>query len=126
MNTIPSKFESSIGGYTGRSFSVVLTENGTLEYRSSGYGFKNWRKSIITPSTEMWAAFRQSIDEIEIWKWKKHYSSKGVICDGTSWGLEIAYDDKMISTGGSNNYPVNGFKEFLEAVQLLIGGRKFA
>ena len=125
MNNIPNKFEISIGGYLGNSFSVLMVKDGKLEYRSSDYGSANWKKIIINPTIEMWTAFRCSLDSIKIWRWKERYSNADIV-DGTSWGISIQYDDIIIHTSGSDNYPKNGFEQFLKAVQTLVGGREFS
>ena len=78
-----------------------------------------------------------ALDSIGVWAWKEDYPNPGVL-DGTSWRLEIAYEDTQLSSHGINNYPkTNGtpcdspdptykFRELLKAVRSLIGGLEFS
>ncbi len=133
---MPEKFQVSIGGFTGRSYSVTLVE-GALEYQSCERGYSNLKTEIIDVTDERWGTFRATIDALDIWSWEKKYAEVGV-CDGTQWGLEITYADKALESEGSNSFPGEEtleseeseeptvFDHFLEAVQSLVGGRDFA
>ncbi len=128
---IPEKFSAYIGGFFGPSYWVEL-EQGTLHYKVREKGQQKEKTTTITPTPEQWAAFRQALDEIDAWKWKKEYNSGTP--DGTQWSLAIAYDHKKLASGGNNQYPgreakntdyTKDFERYLAAVKALLGGKEF-
>jgi hypothetical protein len=89
----------------------------------TGPGAQATSSATITPTAEQWREFRQSIDELKVWRWRPDYSDSAIM-DGTQWQLELAYSDHSLKTGGSNKYPEH-FDRYLAAVQKLLGGKTF-
>jgi len=134
-DSIPKSFSASIGGFFGPSYQVEL-KDGKLYYRSYRGNPNRARRITITPTPEQWAKFRAALDAIHIWKWKARYDNQ-YVNDGTQWSLSITYDDRALTSGGSNSYPkkdgvpnnqpefTRPFEAWLKAVRDLTGGREF-
>lgn len=136
--TRPDEFHASIGGYMGPSYRVEL-EDGVLIYTKMGRGSEEQQVVELQPTDEDWSEFLETLDDIDVWSWKKRYENPGV-CDGTSWSFRIAVDDRKLETSGNNAYPGLShteafernepshapFDAFTEALQTLVGGRKFS
>jgi hypothetical protein len=98
-----------------------------LEWREDGHSFEEKERKKITPSPEDWLRFWEELEATGVWSWEKSYQSREMICDGTSWGVEIKKPGRRkIDSGGSNEYPDEGFGEFLGAVSGLLGGLEFS
>jgi len=135
MHRKPKRFHVSIGGHMGPSYSVQRV-HGELLYKSCEQGYANWKTETIPVTDEQWGTFRAAIDSLDVWRWEREYLNPGV-CDGTQWGVDIAYADKRIRSHGDNNYPTGDatgsggpketeiFDRFIRAVQFLVGGRDF-
>lgn len=98
-----------------------------VEFRRNGLVFESYRhpttESVtVMPSDAQWRAFRESLDRLNVWQWRPEY--RRPILDGTGWSLNIQYNDRRLIAAGHNSYPDN-FEAFLEAVNTLLGGRKF-
>ena len=132
---IPQSLEIFIGGYLGSSYSVKL-ERGCLVYQPYTDGYQPLETLEISPSADEWEAFRQQMDQLDVWSWESDYENPGAT-DGTNWTVDLKYPDKGISSGGSNNFPGEEayneddedddtyFDEFLRAVSRLLGGLTF-
>ena len=133
---VPKRFSTTIGGKLGPSYSVEL-KDGALTYEAFEWGGGPLRESVrIVPTAEQWRSFYKSLDEIDVWRWRRTYINNN-IRDGTSWSLAIETPDQKLTTGGSNSYPgVAGklsnreippkeFMAYLAAVRVLIGGKPF-
>jgi hypothetical protein len=122
----PKKFSAVIGGFFGPTY-VVELRDGSLHYtehkKHTGPGPKPTASATLTPTPEQWRAFRESIDQLNVWRWHRDYSDNA-IADGTQWRLNIEYADHMLKTQGSNEYPKH-LDRYLAAVQKLLGGRSF-
>ena len=126
---IPLKLEFIIGGYDLPSRYCVKLEGDVLKY---GHVYNTDIVAII-PTRRKWINFKNKLDAIGVWKWKKKYVNNNVL-DGTQWELEIVYSVKMIKVYGDNKYPGSidpidsnqtpEFKAFLHALGLLLGGVK--
>jgi hypothetical protein len=103
---IPLSLEKFIGGYLGSSYSVKL-ERDCLVYQPL-------EVLEISPSPGEWEAFRQQIDQLDVWSWESDYEDPGVV-DGTNWTVDLKYPDKGISSEGGNN--LSGY--FKSTVQLV-------
>ena len=91
----------------------------------------------IQPTERQWQNFRATLDRLEVWDWQRRYEPEDVICDGTSWSVEIVYDDRALRTAGSNDFPEDPgatpetpnphkrFDRFLRAISRLTDGRPF-
>ena len=98
-----------------------------LEWREASYGFEAKDSRKVIPSPEDWLRFWEELEEAGVWSWEKSYESRYMICDGTSWGVEIKKPGRRkIDSGGSNEYPDEGFGEFMGAVSGLLGGLEFS
>ena len=118
-NYLPDIFKMFIGGYMGDSYFVEWNEN-VLLYR------KNEEEIEIKPDKQMWSKFWEEVNEINIWEWDRKYKPEERIVDGTSWKINIKYNDKEIVSSGSNAYPSNSeFTRFCDAVSELVGKREF-
>ena len=125
MTNLPKFLDIGIGGFLGNSYSVRLIEDGSLEYWASESEYTNQKRQFVTPDPNRWDNFRNSLDQIGIWKWLNNYPNIEGIMDGTHWHAEIIYDDKHIKTQGNNNYPKEDFINFMRAVSELLGGKIF-
>ncbi|MEW6689334.1 MAG: hypothetical protein AB1452_09635 [Pseudomonadota bacterium] len=76
----------------------------------------------VKPSVAQWRAFRQSLDRLNVWQWQPRYHAP--VLDGTGWSLQIEYADRRLVANGHNSHPAS-FEAFLEAVNTLLGSRKF-
>ena len=133
-NTTPKKFSAYIGGFLGTSYTVEL-QNGVLNY-SEAKSPKDIKTNQISPTPEQWLNFRHELDNIKIWSWKTNYPNSKVY-DGTQWSIDIEYPDHVLHVRGNNNYPEKSgkpnnkpeptkvFKDYLAAIQNLLGGKKF-
>ncbi len=124
----PTTLSIAIGGYTGNSYAVEMTEDGLI-YRSFSYGYEPNQVMPVTPDGEAWDAFRQALDDLDVWNWRPDYVNESIM-DGTNWHVEIEWGEKRVQSGGSNGYPggresSRQFSGFLKAVSQLIGGRAF-
>ena len=131
----PATFKASIGGFFGSTYRVEL-QDGTLRYTKTQPGGQKPKTETVTPTPEQWRAFREALDEVKVWKWKKDYINSSV-ADGTQWALEITYADHTLKTRGSNSYPddagepsakpdpTKAFARYLQAVEKLLGGKSF-
>jgi len=131
----PKTFSAHICGFMGESYQIEL-HGKAISYTTFGPGHSHTRQTTITPTEAQWHEFRQSLDELNIWQWRKDYPNQGTM-DGTQWSLEIDYADHALTTKGDNSYPEAGgkpngrpepakaFRQYLAAVQKLIGGKAF-
>ena len=127
----PSEFNADIGGYNGDSYQVSLGVGGSLSYMEFGRGYTPKNLELTDPfdpspdpTPEQWAEFHDTLDRIGFWDWEESYTDHSVM-DGTSWSVEIEWDGRKLSSGGSNGSPKK-FGSFLRAVRKLLGGRKFS
>ena len=118
--THPQFFTTSIGGFPGPYYALVLNGD-VLEYSSGD----NDPKVAIEPTIKQWKAFRRSLDNLDVWNWRQDYQPESVICDGTSWSLDLGWGERHIQSSGSNSYPPN-LGHFLSAVRRLIGNLEFS
>jgi hypothetical protein len=128
---IPKQLTAKLHAVREGNYSIEL-KGTTLLYRTP----QNKKDIRITPTPQQWRAFRQAIDEIDIWQWRSRYD--GHITDNGDWSLSIGYADKSVGTGGDGGYPeetaaagsclrvtTTPFTRFRAAVQKLAGGRPF-
>jgi hypothetical protein len=128
-SSIPKQFSAYIGGFFGPSYRIEL-KDGVVTY------YRNKERLTITPTPAQWHDFRQTLDQLKVWRWHTNYPSQGTV-DGTQWSLEIVYSDHALKSSGSNNYPdLNGepnnkpqwtqtFGFYLAAVRKLMGDKNF-
>jgi hypothetical protein len=141
---VPKKLRADIGSFYGPWYYVEL-RGSTLYYFEENRLIENkqpvWKRVVaatFTPTPAEWRKFRESIEKAGVWRWKADYADNP-IGDGIVWSLEIEYSDQSIKANGSNDYPnekgaplpkaggpyTPAFLGLLEAVQKLVGGRKF-
>lgn len=137
VQTAPSKFKVSIGGYTGSSYRLELLD-GTLIYKECGYAYEPVRTIEVNVTPKKWGNYWLACDKVGLWNWQPSYTDTGAeLCDGTGWEVEIIVEDREITTFGSNAFPGGDefpedcdypppFKKFLNAVRMLAGGLPFA
>lgn len=131
--TIPIRLAAYLGGCFSVSFDLELRDGVLLVQEGDRPDLKSTR---ICPSSEEWAAFRRSLDEVNVWCWSADYANPGIL-DGTQWALEITYPDCSVDAHGDNNFPgpdgePNGgaeetrtFQRFVAAVEQLLGRERF-
>ena len=73
---------------------------------------------VIVPSSSGLAEFSRSLDELNVWEWKKYYSNSNIM-DGVQWSLTIRTDSKELDSGGSNDFPENIYR-FIQSINQLI------
>ena len=79
----------------------------------------DWDTSLThIPSDYRWQLFFQTLDDINVWRWKKSYKNNEVF-DGGSWSLKITKNSKKLECQGDIDYPSN-FDDFLEALNKLM------
>ena len=91
--------------------SLIWDEDILIFYRGD-------KEKAFTPTMEKWENFWLKLNELNIWDWKAEYINKDVL-DGETWSLSIIYDDKKLTSTGTNAYP-DGFKDFNQLVKLLL------
>jgi hypothetical protein len=138
------KFQFSIGGYFGSSYSIELVD-GLYLYRASTDGLitisqinpiyendSQFEHEVIVQSDSMDDDLILTEERIERFykyisryckTWQKDYCDKDVL-DGTSWESDIWIDDFRLQSGGQNKYPSN-FKSFLDKLSMVTKGKIF-
>ena len=74
--------------------------------------------NIIIPSNSELVQFSKSLDELNVWEWKKYYSNSNIM-DGVQWSLNIRSVSQELDTGGSNDFPLNIYR-FIQSINQLI------
>jgi hypothetical protein len=138
------KFEFSIGGYFGSSYSIELVD-GLFWYRANTDGIttisqinpiyednSQFEHEVIVQSDSMDEDLVLSEQRLEHFykyisryckTWQKDYCDNDVL-DGTSWECDIWIDDFRLQSTGQNKYPSN-FKSFLNKLSILTKGKTF-
>jgi hypothetical protein len=98
----PLELAVSVGGFLRTSYSVSLRE-GTLSC-TVVQAAKVVGEVQGEPSEAEWAAFRDGLDTIDVWRWRSDYTDMTVL-DGTQWSVSVIYADKKLVSSGSNSYP---------------------
>ncbi|MER3421907.1 MAG: hypothetical protein C4293_00420 [Nitrospiraceae bacterium] len=120
------RFRVFIGGFGGPNYGVRWAR-GKLRYRIDN----NPCKLKIEPSSAEWKKFWYSVGRCGLWNWEARYDNEEV-CDGTRGEIDIQIGRRIVRSWGSNAYPGGdslqyspAFRQFLDAVQELLGGRRF-
>ncbi len=135
---LPEKFTARIGGFLGPTFGVEWKDNALVYHALDRTKQPNESTQKITPTEKQWEEFWKKIDQVHLFDWSSDYENWQV-ADGTQWIVEIEYGGKKIATKGSNSFPRDGavkkpskdpeptkvFREFLKAVEDLLGGKTF-
>jgi len=127
----PKVLEASIGGFAGPLYSVKLDGN-VLNYKSLIVGETMQEEvACILPTPQEWQNFWETMDKLDVWSWSKQYDNKDIV-DGIQWSFKIKVGKKKMSARGSNSYPPDvifdqtaQFKNFCDAISLLLGGKDF-
>ena len=114
------KFEIYIGGYPGPS-RTIEKDGDFLVYNYSYYSGDKPEQEIIQPTQQQYDNFFSFLKTLN--KWKSRYENLDIY-DGTQWSVKIVTDDLKLVSEGDNSYPKK-FEQFLNEVQILIGGREF-
>lgn len=128
LNNLPSlkKIQFAIGGYFGgHNVYKLEIENGLLHLTGQHYPMDAplpLDERVLTPeegeeirtAEDLFAYLR----EMHIEEWRPSYDTSRfgfIVCDGTQWELQFAYDNgqRPWSSSGSNSYPYN-FVELLK------------
>ena len=89
----------------------------------------------IQPTEQRWQAFRAALDRLDVWHWHPDYPNSAMVCDGTSWSVEIIYPDHQVVSVGCNCFPDENagsvpiharrrndtFDRFCKAISVLLG-----
>ena len=119
-SSAPRNFSAYIGGFEGPTYLVELRDN-ALTYTSGPRNKPNHTR--ITPTAAQWQEFRQTLDALDVWRWRSNYTNN-TFKDGTQWRISLEYADRALKTEGSNDYPKH-FDRYLAAIQKLLGGKTF-
>ena len=123
-NPIPTQhIHVQIGGYGGPFYELELKASG-LFYQASSDGYFHEKPLLVHPAADAYARFWLAIDAMGAWRWRDEYCDRDIV-DGTSWSVELRKGPLKLTSSGNNAYP-RKFREFLKAVQSLIGGLPFA
>ena len=76
-----------------------------------------FHKTII-PKEEEWGLFLKTLDELNIWGWKKNYYNPDVM-DGCGFTLSVVTNKNKVRTEGTNDFPPNYF-DFIRAFEKLV------
>ena len=80
----PTVFVASIGGFSGHSYKVEMSDNGNLLYHQNPNGFiedGGTSEEIMVPE-DMWNQLRERLNSAEVWKWRRRHVNQN-IADGT-------------------------------------------
>jgi hypothetical protein len=130
MTKAPTVFSMEIGGMIG-SYSVRL-KNGALLYSNWKYS-KETDSAKIIPTPAQWKEFYDTLDKLKVWQWSPNYINNDIL-DGAYWELEIQVQGRHLKIFGRNAYPqADGkpgqygetFRQYLKAVEKLLGGKSF-
>jgi hypothetical protein len=116
----------------GNSWHLELKDN-KIELVTCECQYLNEKKKSIEPTSDQWACFKMTLDELNVWNWRKHYDNPGIL-DGEGWDLDIVWGDRSICSFGDNNYPkkdaspsnnagaTSTFNKYIKAIKQLLGG----
>ncbi len=101
----------------------LLGQNKGIIIKYAGLDVKGYKKEIEIPEYKI-LSFWDSMDELNIWKWKRKYEHpKFVIIDGHMWSLKLkSRTGKLLETKGSNYYP-SKYKKFIECLNHLFDAK---
>lgn len=106
-----------VGGYMGHSYKVEIDfQNFLAKYTTFDYGYERESSKKINLSKEKIAIFLESMDTLKITEWRKHYKNLGVL-DGTSWSLEICFNDNEEYKFTGNNAFHEQWGNFCRSIQ---------
>lgn len=134
FSAMPRLLEISIGGFTGKSYSLTLNDN-VLIYEECAPGYQPLRTVEVRPTPNQWASFWKSCHQVRVFGWEDSYDNDDVV-DGDHWTVRIHLADRGVDSRGSNNYPGGNdhsdsegypppFRKFLGAVSRLTNGLPF-
>ena len=108
----------------GDDIELIIKDNKVVFNKGNSFSVKyhdgDWDTTLThIPSDYGWQQFFQTLDDINVWRWKKNYTNNEVF-DGGSWSLKITKNSKKLACHGDVDYPSN-FDDFLEALKELIG-----
>lgn len=119
----PTRFVVTIGGFFC-GHAEVRWRRGKLWYRHDRV---DGSEVSVVPSAHEWETFWSAMDRISVWGWRRSYDNPDML-DGTQWSVEISDGVRRVRSFGSNLYPGGdnretavSFREFLEAVGVLLG-----
>ena len=103
---------------------LIIKDNKVVFNKGNSYSVDNhgsdWDTSLTNiPDDYSWQLFSQTLDELDVWKWKKNYHSKHEFFDGGRWCLNITKNSKKLECHGDIDKPSN-FNDFLEALNKLM------
>ena len=119
-NTFELEYFSSSGWPLNINIQLIIKDNKVVLNKGKEFGDGDWDTTLThIPSDNRWQLFFQTLDGINVWKWKKRYADYEVE-DGGSWSLKITKNSKKLECSGTVYYPSN-FDDFLEALKELMG-----
>ena len=87
----------------GTAISVQLA-NDAVTYKVT-QGTKVLENLTVHPSGDDWFKFIQGLNAAKVYKWAPKYYYPG---QGATWVIDFAMADRTFSSGGTNEYPLNG------------------
>ena len=99
---VPKRLSAHI--HTMKASNIVELRDGSLTCTTFGPRHSNRQDRVITPTEAQWREFRQTLDDLNVWRWHSEYEHPGIL-DGMGWSLDIAYDNYEVKSSGANAYP---------------------
>ena len=62
----------------------------------------------VSPSGDDWFNFIQGLNQAKVYKWVSNYSYPG---QGVTWVVDVAFADRKLTSGGTNDYPKEGAED---------------
>jgi len=115
----PEAFEAHVGNGMEGYFDVRLVGD-VVEWRFDRRDAPE--AATRTPTAEEWAAFRQALDEADVWSWSPDGYEDDSVADGDYWGVTVRWGGRELVSSGANAFPP-GYRTFLRAVSRLAGQR---
>ena len=64
--------------------------------------------ATVHPSDEDWFKFIQGLNAAKVYKWSSDYSYPG---QGVTWVVDLGFEDRKLTSGGTNDYPKEGAED---------------
>jgi len=109
-------FKFEMGGFSQGGEVVELKKD---VFIINGVGGCSMQPIETKPTAEEWIDFLETLDNCNVWGWKKNYDNPHTL-DGTQWELLMVRGTSKIKCYGSNDYPPE-FDKFINALNIISG-----
>jgi hypothetical protein len=62
----------------------------------------------VHPSGDDWFAFIKGLNAAKVYKWAPDYTYPG---QGVTWIIDLGFEDRKLTSGGTNDYPKDGAED---------------